>query len=450
VAEVPRPQANSNKTALVQDDLRVASERPQRRKTYQRGTLLLERRKRSPDCWIYRYSATIDGKKVRRKVIVGTIAEYPTRGDALRASEGLRLAANSENPKPNATMRGLIYRFIKEILQPCLNIPLGGAQDPAARMGFSAAVGYRHFLRNYVLPKWEEYAVRDFEKPEIQSSVENWYRSLLLSANNPCGLAPKTVRYVHAAMQQVFKFGVKWGYLNFNPSSDKRIELPRGSTKRLKPITQISPAQFLLLTSELPIREKLAVSFAGWLGPRVSETFGLQWHDLDLESGKVSFRRGFTARRISPLKTEASRTDFPIPEELIVLLCEWYSITPYNRPSDWLFASPATKGKRPLAPGAMMTLHIQPVARALGLPHLGWHCFRHSLSSWGKEAGLNPEQNKTLLRHQTLAMASEVYGRLELEAKREIQNKVMAQVKEQAGKLSKPERHDTSLLPLTG
>jgi integrase len=344
-------------------------------------------------------------------------------------------------------MRGLIDRYMREILQPCLDVPIGGVQDPAARMGFSCADSYRSYLRKYVLPRWGECDVRDFEKPEVQASVESWYRFLLLSANNPRGLAPKSVRKLHATMRQVLKFSVKWGYLKFNPCADNRIELPRGCTKRVKPPTQISPAQFLWLESELQIREKVAVSFAGSLGPRVSETFGLQWQDLDLQLRKVIFKRGFTCGRFSPLKTEASRTDFPIPEETVVLLREWHSLTPYNRPTDWVFASARTKGKRPLLPSAMMKSHIQPVARALGLPHIGWHTFRHSLSAWAKEAGLSPEEIKTLLRHQTLEMGND-YGRIEMHKKREIQNMVMTQIKKQARKQSKPERQSASLLRL--
>src|SRR5438874_11695775 len=99
------------------------------RATYQRGTLMQETRKRGPFVWAYRYSKRVDGRKIRPKVIVGTVEQYPTKADALRASEHLRLTANSENPQPNATMRGVIDRFMEEILRPSLDVPVGGIQD---------------------------------------------------------------------------------------------------------------------------------------------------------------------------------------------------------------------------------------------------------------------------------------------------------------------------------
>ena len=59
--------------------------RVKRRATYQRGTLGLEERSRGPDVWIYRYFEFEAGRKRRRKAIVGTEEQYPTRAAAERA-----------------------------------------------------------------------------------------------------------------------------------------------------------------------------------------------------------------------------------------------------------------------------------------------------------------------------------------------------------------------------
>jgi integrase len=117
-------------------------------------------------------------------------------------------------------------------------------------------------------------------------------------------------------MKLVFKFAVKWGYLDQNPMAEKRVELPRGSTKRRKRPVQLTAAQFLYLLPQFQTRERVAVALVGWLGPRRSEAFGLQWQDLDTKSRVVQFRRGFVQGRITPLKTEASRTDLALPRML--------------------------------------------------------------------------------------------------------------------------------------
>ena len=404
-----------------------------RRQTYQYGTLTLETRRRGSDVWAYRHFERVNGRKRRRKTIVGTLEQYPTRAAAERACEHVRLAANAETLVPECpTIRGLIDRYIQQVLQPCLDLPVGGEQDTSARVSFQCAKSYKSVLDKWVRPRWAHHRVREFDHPAMRAAIEDWLYSLWRSPKNPDGLAPKTVRSIHNVMKLAFKFGVKWGYINENPMAEKRVELPRGSTKRSKQPVQLTAAGFFSLLARLGLRERLAVAFAGWIGPRISEVFGLQWQDLNLDEGVVSFRRGFVQGRITPLKTEASRTNLPLPEEVLGLLRQWHSITPYNQPSQWVFASPYTRGQRPFWPAQLLKTHIKPVALAAGLPGIGWHSFRHTVSAWGKEAGLELEDVKTLLRHENIATTSDVYGHLGMDAKRRIQQRLVEFVTHQA------------------
>jgi integrase len=404
-----------------------------RRNKYQYGTLVPESRKRGPDVWVYRFSESFNGRSVRRKVIVGNMEDLPTRAEAERASEYLRHAANPEAPADrNITMRGLIDRYTEEVLKPCLNVALGEAQDESAHMSCHCARTYRSVVRKHISPKWEKDCVVEFERAEKRAAIETWLKSLLRSNRNPKGLAPKSVRSIFLVMKLIFKFAVKWGYLEQNPMGEKRVELPRGSTKRLKKPVQLTAAQFLYLLPLFGLREKLAIAFAGWLGPRISEGIGLKWGDLDLEEGVVTFERGVVQGRITPLKTEASRTEMSLPEEVMQLLREWRATSVYNAASDWVFASPYTKGRRPFWPNQLLRDHIQPVALKAGLPKIGWHSFRHTVSAWGKAAGFSLEEVKTLLRHENVATASQNYGRVELQAKRILQERLVEFVKQRA------------------
>ena len=131
-------------------------------------------------------------------------------------------------------MAGLIDRYIEQVLRPCIEVPLGGVQDSAAPISFQCAKSYRVGAQPLGPAPLESYRVRDFDKPAVRASIEEWLRSLWRSPKNPNGLAPKTVRSIWNVMKLAFKFAVKWGYLNENPMGEKRVELPRGSTKRQK------------------------------------------------------------------------------------------------------------------------------------------------------------------------------------------------------------------------
>jgi integrase len=416
------------------------SEISPKQRRYQKGSLVPERRKecshgrttRCPHCvWAYRFFEYIDGKKIRRKKILGTVEEFPTKDDAKRASEHLRMSANAENPRSNVTMRGLINLYTEKVLRSCLNVPIGAVQNPNARMGYECAENYSKLLRNWITPRWNDYLVSAFERPEIWSAAEEWLDDLLRSPENPGGLAPKTVRHIFVAMGQVMRYAVKWGYLSQNPfggrgGPQRRIDPPRGSTLRLTRAAQLTPEQSFELALHLALRERTAVAFAASLGPRGSETFALKWNDLDLTEGVVTFRRGLVRGRITLGKNAASNTEMPLPRKVVQLLREWRSATPYNKPDDWLFASSHRHGKMPLDRGGLMQNHIQPIARKLGLPHVTWYSFRHSLSAWGKEC-LTAEERKVLLRHATIP-SGEGYGEIPLEKKHAIAQRLWTHV----------------------
>ena len=159
--------------------------------------------------------------------LVGTLDELPRRADAERACENLRLAANAEVDESTPTMCGIIDRYIQEVLKPCLDVPLGGLQEEAAPMSFQTAGSYRSVLNKYVSPRWDSYKVSEFERPQVRAAIEQWLASLLRATGNSEGLAPKTVRHVFTTMKLVFKFAVKWGYLEQNPMAEAGRTSPR-------------------------------------------------------------------------------------------------------------------------------------------------------------------------------------------------------------------------------
>jgi hypothetical protein len=227
--------------------------RVKRRSKYQYGTLTLEKRSRGPDVWVYRFVEFEAGRKPRRKTIVGTREQYPTRAAAERASEHLRLSANPETFNPECpTMGGLVDRYIGQILRPCLDAnvlpvrevlhvgpePLG----PAASAGLPAS------------------GIQQACGPGEHRGMATFLMAL---AEEPQGACPKMVRSIWNVMKLAFKFAVKWGYLNENPMGEKRVELPRGSIKRQKQPVQLTAAGFFLFLSHLGACEKLAASFAG-------------------------------------------------------------------------------------------------------------------------------------------------------------------------------------------
>ncbi len=87
-------------------------------------------------------------------------------------------------------------------------------------------------------------------------------------------------------------------------------------------------------------------------GLRRGELAGLKWEDFDFKNLHVSVTRSLVDQHVGPVKTEASRKLMPIDEYVAHDLLAWYEVTPYQKPSDYVWATDANRagakrGKQP-------------------------------------------------------------------------------------------------------
>jgi hypothetical protein len=89
-----------------------------KRRRYQYGCLTKKHHNLSEDVWQFRFYETLpDGRRARRARIVGTVKQYPTRADALRAIEPFRVWLNMghRHGRP-MTISALINCYIEQEL----------------------------------------------------------------------------------------------------------------------------------------------------------------------------------------------------------------------------------------------------------------------------------------------------------------------------------------------
>jgi integrase len=89
--------------------------------------------------------------------------------------------------------------------------------------------------------------------------------------------------------------------------------------------------------------------------------------------------------------------------ELAKSLRLWKMKTIYNRPGDWVYASPAKKGTQPYWPKSIYRVYIKRAADKIGLrKHIGWPTFRHTFGTILNANGENPKVIQELMRHANL------------------------------------------------
>jgi|SRR5215469_14106884 len=118
------------------------------------------------------------------------------------------------------------------------------------------------------------------------------------------------------------------------------ISLVRQSAKRevVPSVLDLKEIGALLRTLEHPYRQMVFLATA--TGLRASELLALKWGDINFDLLEISLSRGVVHQVVGDLKTEASRKPLPLDSDLAQSLLEWRRGSPFNRDTDWVFASP--------------------------------------------------------------------------------------------------------------
>ena len=151
----------------------------------------------------------------------------------------------------------------------------------------------------HIRPKWQDVRLADV----TAMAVKQWMEKL------PFGAASK-VR-ARNMVSKLLDLAMLWEYIPVNRNPMELIRV-KGSTKRKKQITIITPAQFKALVDSLPEPYNIMVLVSGCLGLRVSETLGLKWADFDFKEGTLTIGQVFTHSEVQNVpKTDTSGNKFP-------------------------------------------------------------------------------------------------------------------------------------------
>ena len=179
-----------------------------RRTRYQYGNVTREKRKRSADIWVYRF---YDYSGAHKKVLIGSVDQYPTKAAAMKAAEPLRAMANPDDPRV-LTLGAVLDHYIQE-------------EMPERT---STRTFYLPWLNNYIRPKWGAYEMRKIQP----FAVEQWLKTL--------ALAPKSKVHIRSLMRILFSSAMRYGFIpvTHNPMSLVRVpgaasgNVSRGCSRR--------------------------------------------------------------------------------------------------------------------------------------------------------------------------------------------------------------------------
>ncbi len=369
----------------------------------QDGSVTVERRKRGPDVWCFRWrEAGPDGRRIHRRIVLGTADELRSIASARKMAVGLRREININDVR--------IRRESIKLADLWRHFQQRELADRNPRISYSTKKAYAGYLEKLIDPRWGEYRLLDVRAVE----VESWLKSL--------NRAPGTRSKIRNVMSLLFNHGRRHDLCDRNP-----IQWVRQGAKRRTAPDILTSDEVRGLLANLRFREQTLVLLAVTTGLRRSELFALKWSDVDFQAKQIHVTRSIVQNVIGVCKTETSQKPVPAHDDLVKPLREWHRQTPYQSSESWVFASPVNRGRWPFLAQEIMRHHIIPVARKLGITkRIGWHTFRHTYSTLLRSTGAELKIMQELLRHSTIRVTLDTYTQAVTTEKRNAQEAVVA------------------------
>lgn len=222
---------------------------------------------------------------------------------------------------------------------------------------------------------------------------------------------------MRTALSKVLQAAVDWNLLEQNPARGIRIGDRKPKTERVF----LNPSEVRKLLSSLPEPCHTLVLVAVLTGLRVGEILALRWKNLDLIRGVIQVRETVSEGRFGSPKTKSSRRDVPMSQPVRKALKAQHARCILTGPDDLAFT---TRKQTPLNPKNLLRRVLQPACKALELPLISWHSFRHTHATQLAESGESLRTAQAILGHSDLETTLNVYTHAIPEAQKRAVDKV--------------------------
>lgn len=271
-------------------------------------------------------------------------------------------------------------------------------------------VNYEGVIRNHIKPHLSGVPLMKLAVIHIQG---------LYSAMARDGKSAETIRLTHAVIRRSLKQGVRWRLIPYNVCVD--VDRPRVAKADITPLDAKQVAKFLKVTKKDRLGAVFTLAIAA--GMRSGELFGLQWPDVDLQSGMVKVTHTLTELGgklfLTEPKTAKGRRCINLPAMAVDALRKHRARMRAEGHADvpWVFCN--THGG-PLRRSRFRERVFKPLLKKAGLPDIRFHDLRHTSATLLLSAGVHPKIVQERLGHSQISVTLDTYSHvlptLQLEA----------------------------------
>jgi len=352
------------------------------RRRFQRGSLF--KRGKREKVWVARWWEDVinaDGTmgRMRRSLVIGTVAELTTRRLAMRAlSERLRsLNGGSQRPQAMRTLKEFVQMDWEPVVLPTLK--------------YATQTHYKYMLRGHLIPAFGERRLLDISREAIQA---------FLAAKLRDGFAWETVHHIRCALSKVLGTAEEWDYISDNPA--RKTRLPRRDCNPERPV--VTPQQVKCLVAALPEPAKSIALLLVLTGLRIGELLALRWKNVNLDNKVLRVTESVYEGHFDQPKTRRSVRAIPLGQEAVSTLFALRQDV--SGPEQLIFA---THSGRPLCRRNLLQRQLRPTCKELGLPTITWHALRHCHATLLDAVGAPLGTVQALLGHASPEVTRQIY-----------------------------------------
>lgn len=324
----------------------------------------------------------LDGK--RKQVTRGGFA---TKGDALSA---LREQADRLRGSEPGAGRQTVAAYLEDWL------------DGKRALRLSSRAAYCSHLDLYLRP-----VLGHLRLGELRAQHVDQLLALLLEER---GVSAATARRVHATLRGALNSAVKRRLIPYNPAL--QVELPAEARSRAAVWSPDEVGRFLDAVEDEPLgRLYLLIVMTGL---RRGEAIGLQWQDVDLDSGSLHVRQQVVGvggtTHVGPPKTRAGVRTVPLDGATVLCLKKHRALQAEERScagASWrdtghVFVAEDGSVLRPERVSRVFRVYL----RRAGLPPIRLHDLRHTSASLALGAGVSLKVVSDRLGHSTIGITA--------------------------------------------
>ena len=354
------------------------------RRRFQSGCLFKRGKRRK--VWVARWREDVlleSGRvgRILRSVVLGAVADMPTRSEAQRRLEEQLRPVNQGTTRPEAAMT---LGTFAETQWQTLVLPT---------LKLSTQHGYKNVLRTHLLPYWRDWRLRDIARMDIQQWVASKFRQ---------GQGWQTVRNSWVLLSGILETAVQYGYLATNPA--RGVKFPQKALKEAPAI--IAGPAFEQLLGSLDEPARTMVSLIAATGLRIGELLALRWRALDLQVGTLQVRESVYEGQFQRPKTQKAVRTIPLGPNVVARLSAHRGTGARGEPDDLVFSN---RNGGPLRESKLLRKVLQPAAERAGLGRVTWHQFRHIHSSLLNDLRVPVKIAQEQLGHASIATTLNIY-----------------------------------------